>query len=148
MARYVLNSSILSTINRCHFGHACFRCAMYRNAALVSVSGAHVAEVSSLTRRSVCAEGGEFHWGRSLSQLPPLTKIPRCSNFRSVAAATTTHLKVASHPTQLSAPTIRSINARSCPLLPLRGVYALRVTAVALFSFLPPSLFHSHSRRR
>lgn len=62
-----------------------------------------------------------------------------------VVLAATTLLKVVSHPPQLSSPTIRSINARRRPLcFSCRAVYALRITAVNLFSFLPLSLFHSH----
>lgn len=66
-----------------------------------------------------------------------------------VVLAATTLLKVVSHPPQLSSPTIRSINARRRPLcFSCRAVYALRITAVNLFSFLPPSLFHSHPSGR
>lgn len=66
-----------------------------------------------------------------------------------VVLAATTLLKVVSHHPQLSSPTIRSINARRRPLcFSCRAVYALRIIAVNLFSFLPPSLFHSHPSGR
>lgn len=130
------------------------RLLMCKNAGFRSTwIGTRATVVSSLTSRSVF-EGKQISLGQVTFVITSSHGSPS-SNFGLGGGgggggwgggnAATTLLKVVSHPPQLSPPTIRSINARRRSLcLSCWGVYALRVTAVTLFSFLSPSLFHSH----